>query len=78
MGASAETRGAAAVAGTFKGRALGAELMRVDGLAALVWAAGGQVRVVFAFVTTGDRISEIALIADPVRIAQSDIAPFVP
>lgn len=65
MGASAETHGAEAVAATFKGRAVAARPALIDGLAGLVFAPGGQLRVVFDFIVTDGRISEVFLIADP-------------
>src|SRR5437764_520790 len=49
-GATAEVRGARAVAETFKGRARAARPALVDGNAGLVWTQGGQPRMVFAFV----------------------------
>jgi RNA polymerase sigma-70 factor (ECF subfamily) len=48
-GATAEVRGAAAVAATFSGRARAAGPALVDDAFALVWAHGGTPRVVFAF-----------------------------
>jgi RNA polymerase sigma-70 factor (ECF subfamily) len=63
-----EIRGAVPVAETFKGRAQAAQLALVDGAAGLVFAPGGQPRVVFDFVIDEGRIIEISLIADPERI----------
>jgi RNA polymerase sigma factor (sigma-70 family) len=68
-----EVRGAAAVAETFRGRARGAQPALVEGLPGAVWAPGGQVRAVFGFVIDEERIVEIAVTADPVRIAELDV-----
>ena len=75
MGASAELRGAAAVAETFKGRAQGARLALVDGMVGLGWAPRGQRRVVFEFATDGGRITGINLCADRERLRQFEIIP---
>ncbi len=73
-GASTEVRGAAAVAGTFSGRARVAQLALVNGAAGAVWAPGGRPRVVFGFSITGGKIVEIELIAEPGRLGQLDLA----
>jgi RNA polymerase sigma-70 factor, ECF subfamily len=73
-GASSEVRGAAAVAGTFSGRARVAQPALVDGAAGAVWAPGGRPRVVFAFTITRGRIVEIHLVADAERLRQLDVA----
>src|SRR5207244_13259885 len=55
-GASSEVRGAAAVATTFSGRALAAQLALVHAAAGAGCAPGGRPRVVFGFrVTRGKR-----------------------
>jgi RNA polymerase sigma factor (sigma-70 family) len=74
MGASAEVRGAAAVAGTFVGRARAAQPALVNGAAGLVWAQGGQPRVVFGFTITRGKIVEINMIADPEQLRRLDLA----
>ena len=73
MGATAEVRGAADVAETFKGRAQAAQLALVNGTAGLVWAAGGRPRVVFAFTIARGKIVAIDLLADPERLRQLDL-----
>jgi RNA polymerase sigma-70 factor, ECF subfamily len=73
-GASRETRGAAAVAETFSGRARAARPALVDGIPGLVWAQGGLPRVVFAFTIARGKITEIDLIADPERLRELDLA----
>jgi RNA polymerase sigma factor (sigma-70 family) len=68
MGASGEVRGAAAVAGTFSGRARAAQPALVNGTAGLVWIQGGRPRVVFDFTIMGGRIVEIEMVADAERL----------
>ncbi|MFN2534873.1 MAG: RNA polymerase subunit sigma-70, partial [Pseudonocardiaceae bacterium] len=65
-----EVRGAAAVAGTFWGRAQAADLALVNGSAGAVWAPGGRPRVVLSFAVTGGKIVAIHLLADSERLAQ--------
>jgi RNA polymerase sigma factor (sigma-70 family) len=72
-GASKEVRGAAAVAGTFSGRARTAQLALVNGAVGAVWAPGGQPRVVFGFTIAGGKIAEIDLLADPERLRQLEL-----
>ncbi|MFK4089332.1 sigma-70 family RNA polymerase sigma factor [Kribbella sp. NPDC020789] len=68
-GASRLVRGVDGVAETFAGRAQAAELALVDGAPGLVWAPGGQPRVVFTFTIIHDKITHIALLADPDHLA---------
>ena len=75
MGASGEVHGALAVAGTFSGRAAAARLALIDGIPGMMWAQGGQTRVVFDFTITGGKIVAIEMIADPERLAQLDVVP---
>jgi RNA polymerase sigma factor (sigma-70 family) len=72
-GASAEVRGAPAVAGTFSGRAREARLALIDGAAGAVWAPGGRPRVVFGFTITRGKIAAIDIVADPTRVSQLDL-----
>jgi len=72
-GASAEVRGAPAVADTFSGRARAAQPAFVNGAAGAVWAPGGQPRVVFGFTITHGKIVAIDLVADPERLRQLDL-----
>jgi RNA polymerase sigma-70 factor (ECF subfamily) len=74
MGAVAEVRGAAEVAGTFSGRAKAAQPALVDGEAGAVWTAGGRPRVVFTFVLDGDTITEIGMHSDEARLAAFELA----
>jgi RNA polymerase sigma-70 factor, ECF subfamily len=73
-GASAEVRGAAAVAGTFSGRARAAQPALVDGAVGAVWAPGGRPRMVFGFTITRGKIVAIDILADPERLGQLDLA----
>src|SRR5215468_7629296 len=73
LGASAEVRGAAAVAGTFSGRARAAQLALVNGVAGALWATGGQPRVVFGFTINKGKITAIDMLADPERLRQLDL-----
>jgi RNA polymerase sigma factor (sigma-70 family) len=73
MGSRPETRGAKEVASALSGGARGTRLVLADGLAALAWAPGGNIRSVIEFTVVDDRISAIAVTADPVRIAQLEV-----
>jgi RNA polymerase sigma factor (sigma-70 family) len=68
FGAAAETRGAEPVA-AWSRRARGAVPALVAGAPAAAWAPGGNLRVVYDFTTSEDRITAIDLIADPERLA---------
>ena len=73
IGLSSETRGAHAVADFFKGRAQGARLAVVDGVAAMVWVPGGRPRAVFNFKIAGERVVEINLVADAEALGRMSI-----
>jgi RNA polymerase sigma-70 factor (ECF subfamily) len=73
-GASELVSGAAAVAGTFSGRARAARLALVDGAPGAVWMQAGRARVVFAFTVDDDVITAIELLADEQTIAELDLA----
>jgi RNA polymerase sigma-70 factor (ECF subfamily) len=73
MGGIAELRGAAAVAGTFKGRAQAAKSALVDGRVGVAVAFGGNLRIVLALTFVDNRIAGIEAIADPERIAGFDV-----
>jgi RNA polymerase sigma factor (sigma-70 family) len=72
-GATGEVRGAAAVAGTFSGRARVARPALVNGEVGAVWAPGGRPRVVFGFTISRGKIVAIDLLADPERLGQLDV-----
>lgn len=67
-GATPEVRGASDVAKSFAGRARAARRALIDGMPGLVWAPGGDPRVVFSFTVVEGVITAIDLIADPDRI----------
>jgi RNA polymerase sigma-70 factor (ECF subfamily) len=68
-----EIRGRDSVANIFRGRARAARLALVDGDPGLVFAPGGQPRMVVDFVLEAGRIVEISLIADPERVAARNL-----
>jgi len=68
-----EIRGRDSVANIFRGRARAAQLGLVDGDSGLVFAPGGQPRVVVDFVLENSRIVEINMIADAERLAALDL-----
>ena len=72
-GIDAEVRGPAAVAGVFSGRAQGARLALVNGVAGLAWATKGRPRVVFGFTITDGKITTISLRADPALLRELDV-----
>ncbi|MDX6205637.1 MAG: hypothetical protein QOF39_1694 [Frankiales bacterium] len=74
-GAQREVRGAAAVAGTFSGRAKAAQLALVDGEVGAVWAHAGHPRVVFEFTVHDGRISAIDMAADAEWLAELSWTP---
>ncbi len=73
FGSAAEVHGPSAVAETFAGRAQGARLTLIDGLAGLVWSVGRQPRVVFGFTVRHGRVVGIELLGDPETLAALDL-----
>jgi hypothetical protein len=41
----------------------------------MMWAQGGQIRVVFDFTITGGTIAAIEMIADPEHLGRLDVVP---
>ena len=68
-------QGAPAVARTFAGRARTARPALVDGAVGAVWAPDGPPRAVFDFTIVDGRIVAVDLIADPLHLAQIEVAP---
>jgi RNA polymerase sigma factor (sigma-70 family) len=68
-----ELRGAALVAGAFKGRAQGAASALIGGEAGAVWAIGGAVRAAFLFTIEDGRIIAIDLVMEPAHLAELDV-----
>ena len=63
MGAPEETRGSAAVAGTFSGRAEAAQPALVDGAVGVAWAVGGRPKVVWDFTIEDGKVVHIDMLA---------------
>jgi RNA polymerase sigma-70 factor, ECF subfamily len=72
-GMEREVRGALAVAGTFAGRARGAQTAIIDGFVGAVWAQGGRTRVVFDFRIAHGKIVGIEMVAEPDRLGQMEL-----
>jgi RNA polymerase sigma-70 factor (ECF subfamily) len=68
-----EIRGSDSVATIFRGRAKAAQLAWLDGDAGLVFAFGGQPRMLVDFVLENGRIVAIGMMADPRRISARDV-----
>jgi RNA polymerase sigma factor (sigma-70 family) len=64
MGSPDEVRGAAAVAGTFSGRALAAQPALIDGAVGVVWAVEGRLKVAWEFTLQAGRVVHIDMLAD--------------
>jgi RNA polymerase sigma-70 factor (ECF subfamily) len=75
FGSAALASGPEAVAKTFAGRAEGARLTIIDGLAGAVWSVGGRPRVVFSFTLREDRVSAIDLLGDPETLRDLHLEP---
>ena len=73
LGSPSELVGAAAVAGTFSGRALAAQPALIDGTAGVVWAPGGQPKVVWEIAIVGHKIVHIYMIAATDTLADLDL-----
>jgi RNA polymerase sigma-70 factor (ECF subfamily) len=73
MGSEAEARGAPAVAGFFLGRARGARLALINGVAGAAWVHNGRLRVVFRFAISRGKVTSIDLLADPAVLSQLDL-----
>jgi RNA polymerase sigma factor (sigma-70 family) len=73
MGGQAEIRGAAAVAGTFKGRAQAAKPALIDGAVGLAVILGGQLRIALKLTIAEDRIVGIEAVAAPERLRGFDL-----
>jgi RNA polymerase sigma factor (sigma-70 family) len=73
LGASQLLRGSQAVAETFAGRARAAQLALINGQPGLVWAPGGEARVVFGFTVSEDKITAIQMLASPTTVDELDL-----
>jgi RNA polymerase sigma-70 factor (ECF subfamily) len=74
MGGTAELRGAAAVAETFKGRAQAAKPVLVNGAVGLAVIMGGRLRIMLRLTIAADRIAAMNAIADPAQLRELDWA----
>jgi RNA polymerase sigma-70 factor, ECF subfamily len=63
MGSPEEVRGAAAVAGTFSGRALAAQTALIDGAVGVVWAIGERPKVAWDFTISDGKVVHIDMLA---------------
>jgi RNA polymerase sigma-70 factor (ECF subfamily) len=63
MGSPDVVRGAAAVAGTFSGRALAAQPALIDGAVGIAWAVGGRPKVAWDVTIRDGRIVHIDMLA---------------
>jgi len=75
MGAPGHRHGAHDVASMFSGRAKGARVALLDGLAGLVWSPGETPRVAFDFTIGHGTVTRIEMIADPEVLAEILIEP---
>jgi RNA polymerase sigma-70 factor (ECF subfamily) len=73
MGSLRRMQGADAVAGALAGGARSARRALVDGVAALAWAPGGQVRGVIEFTVRDGRIVALDVTGDEERLRQLDL-----
>jgi RNA polymerase sigma factor (sigma-70 family) len=73
MGSPEEIRGAAAVAGTFSGRALAAEAALIDGAVGVVWAVAGRPKVAWDFTISDGKVVHIDMLAAADSLADLDL-----
>jgi RNA polymerase sigma-70 factor (ECF subfamily) len=73
MGGPAELRGAAAVAGLFKGRAEAGRAALIDGAVGIAVVLGGQLRIALRLTFADGRIGAIDAVADPEQVRGFDV-----
>jgi RNA polymerase sigma-70 factor (ECF subfamily) len=73
MGAPGRLAGAAAVAGMFSGRALGAQPALLDGADGMAWVVGGHAKVVWDLTIVDGVVTGIDMIASPDVLADIDV-----
>jgi RNA polymerase sigma-70 factor (ECF subfamily) len=78
MGSPEEVRGAAAVAGTFSGRALAAQAALIDGAVGVVWAVGGRPKVAWDFTISDGKVVHIDMLAATDRLDDLDLTILEP
>jgi RNA polymerase sigma-70 factor (ECF subfamily) len=74
MGSPEATRGAAAVAGVFSGRAAAAQPAFIDGAIGVVWAVDGRPKVVWDFTIEDGTVVHIDMLAAPDSLHDLDLA----
>ena len=74
MGSPEETQGAAAVAGTFSGRALAAQPALIDGAVGIVWAVSGRTKVAWDFTIRDGKVVHIDMLAASDTLDDLDLA----
>ncbi|MGZ4675438.1 MAG: sigma-70 family RNA polymerase sigma factor [Acidimicrobiia bacterium] len=75
MGSPESLTGAAAVAGMFSGRALGAQPAVVDGAVGMAWIVDGAPRVVWDVIVEDGRVVHIDMLAAPETLRALDLEP---
>lgn len=70
---AAEIRGADKVAATFKGRAAGAQLAMINGLAGGTWGVNGKAMVAFCFTVADGKIATVNIVMDRAALDSFDI-----
>ena len=73
MGSPEQIQGAVAVAGTFSGRALGAQPAVIDGAVGVVWAVGGRPKVAWDFTIEHGKVVHIDMLAAPDVLDELDL-----
>ena len=73
MGSPEEVRSAAAVAGTFSGRALAAQPALIDGAVGILWAVGGRLKVAWDFTIRDGKVVHIDMLAAPDSLDDLDL-----
>jgi RNA polymerase sigma-70 factor (ECF subfamily) len=74
LGSPEETQGAAAVAGTFSGRALAAQPALIDGAVGIVWAVSGRTKVAWDFTIRDGKVVHIDMLAASDTLDDLDLA----
>jgi hypothetical protein len=73
MGSPEGTRGEAAVAGTFSGRALVAQPALIDGAVGIVWAVSGRAKVAWDFTIREGKVVHIDMLAESDTLDDLDL-----
>jgi RNA polymerase sigma-70 factor (ECF subfamily) len=73
LGSPKETVGAAAVAGTFSGRAMGAQPALIEGAVGMVWVVGGRTKVAWDFTIRDGKVVRIDMLAAPDTLGDMEV-----